>query len=107
MKAFFGVGTYKGWKDCNRVTHNIYHVGYIEIYHHVILSIPEDSANNFAFLYFTALGPEVFIRFLDNDTTKRYKMYLNRLGLIKVESGGVNMMLKTGMEVAQYYTIFN
>ena len=29
------------------------------------------------------------------------------LGATKVESGGVSMMLKTGMKVSQYYTVFN
>ena len=33
-------------------------------------------------------------------------MSLNGLGVTRGESGGVSMMLKTGMEVAQYYSVF-
>ena len=38
---------------------------------------------------------------LDKDTTTRDKNSLNNLGITKVEFGGVSMMLKTVMEVAQ------
>ena len=44
---------------------------------------------------------------LENDTTKTDKIHLNGLGMTKGESGDVSMMLKTVMEVAQYYTVFN
>ena len=44
---------------------------------------------------------------LENDTKTREKNYLNGLNMKKVESGGVSIILKTGTEVAQYYTIFN
>ena len=44
---------------------------------------------------------------LDNNTKTRYNSYLNGLGMKKGEYGGVSMMLKTGMEVDQDYTIFN
>ena len=40
---------------------------------------------------------------LDINTTTREKSHLNGLG----ESGGVSMMLKTVIEVAQDYTVFN
>ena len=42
-----------------------------------------------------------------NGTTTRDKISLNGLCTTKGESGGVSMMLKTGMEVPQNYTIFN
>ena len=51
--------------------------------------------------------PETLRGFLGNDTKTREKNYLNGLGMTKGESGGVSMMLKTGMEVAQEYTVFN
>ena len=35
------------------------------------------------------------------------KIPLHGLGTTKVKSGGVSMMLKTGTEMAQYYTVFN
>ena len=44
---------------------------------------------------------------LDNDTTTRDKIYLNGLGITIDESGGVSVILKTGMEVEKYYTVFN
>ena len=34
------------------------------------------------------------------------KIPLNGLGTTKGKAGGLSMMLKTGMEVAQYYTVF-
>ena len=43
---------------------------------------------------------------LDNDITTRDKSHLNGLGMKKVESGGLSMMMKSGMEVYQYYTVF-
>ena len=44
---------------------------------------------------------------LDNDITTRDKSHLNGLGTTKFESGVVSMMLKTGMELAQDYTVSN
>ena len=44
---------------------------------------------------------------LDNDTTPRYKTPLNGLWTKKGKYGGESMMLKTVMEVAQYYIVFN
>ena len=44
---------------------------------------------------------------LENDTKNRCKMILNALGNTNGESGGVSMMLKTGIEVDQDYSFFN
>ena len=44
---------------------------------------------------------------IDNYTTTRNKIFSNGLGATKGQSGDVSMMLKTGMEVAQGYTVFN
>ena len=44
---------------------------------------------------------------LDNDTTTRNKIYLNGLGITNGEYLGVSMMLKTRIELAQDYTVFN
>ena len=46
-------------------------------------------------------------KLLENDNTPRCKISLNGLGMKKAKSGGTSMMLKTGMELAQDYTIFN
>ena len=67
----------------------------------------EDAAKQFAFPNFTTPVPGTLRKVLDNDTTTRDKFYLNGLGMKKGESGGVSIMFKTGMEVAQYYTVFN
>ena len=56
---------------------------------------------------FTTPVPGTLREVLDNDTTTRDKSYLNGLNMTKGESGGVSMMLKTGMEVAQHYNVFN
>ena len=44
---------------------------------------------------------------LDKDTTAREKVSLNGLGMKKGQFEGVSMMLKTGMKVAQDYTVFD
>ena len=44
---------------------------------------------------------------LGNDISPRYKISLNGLGITKVKSGGFSIMLKTGLEVDQDYTVFN
>ena len=44
---------------------------------------------------------------IDNDTATRSKIHLKVLWATKCESGGVAMMRKTGIKVAQDYTIFN
>ena len=67
----------------------------------------EDAAKQFAFPNFTTPVPGTLRKVLDNDTTTRDKFYLNGLGMKKGESGGVSIMLKTGMELVQYYTVFS
>ena len=44
---------------------------------------------------------------LDNGITPRYKISLNGLGMKKGKSRDLSMMLKIGMEMAQYYTVLN
>ena len=51
--------------------------------------------------------PGTLREFHDNDTTPIYNIYLNELGTTKGTSGGTSMMLGKGLEVAQYYTVFN
>ena len=62
---------------------------------------------HFALPNFTTPVPGMLREVLDNDTTPRYKTPLNGLWTKKGKYGGESMMLKTVMEVAQYYTIFN
>ena len=38
---------------------------------------------------------------LENEIAPREKISLNGLGITKVKTGGLSMMLKTGLEVAQ------
>ena len=65
--------------------------------------MPEEMSNHFAFPDFATPVSGTLREVLDNDTTTREKSYLNGLVMKKV----VSMMLKIGMEVAQYYTVFN
>ena len=44
---------------------------------------------------------------IGNDTTARDKPPLKGLGVTKGEYGDVDIMLKTGMKVAQDYSVFN
>ena len=44
---------------------------------------------------------------IENDITTRDKTSLHGLEMKKGKYGGASIMLKTGMEVAQYCTIFN
>ena len=69
--------------------------------------IPEDVASPYAFPNFSTLVSGMLREVLDNDNTTRDIFLLNGSGITKGKSGGVSMMLKTGMEVAQYYTILN
>ena len=69
--------------------------------------MPEDVAKHFFFPNFTTPVPGTVREVIDNDTTKRAKIYLNGLDMTKGESGSAYMMIKTGMVVAQYYTVFN
>ena len=67
----------------------------------------EESAKHFDFPTFINPVLEILSELLVNDTKTGYKISLNGLGMTKVKSGGVSMMLKTGTEVAQDYTFFN
>ena len=97
----------RGWKDYQGVIHNNYHGGKVETDHHVILLIPEDMAKHFSVPNFTAIIPGTLREVLDNDIASREKISLNGLGIIKGKYVGLSMMLKTGLEVAQDYTVFN
>ena len=44
---------------------------------------------------------------LDNELEPRDKISLNELVMTKCKARGLSMMLKTGMEVAQDYTVLN
>ena len=44
---------------------------------------------------------------IENDITTRDKNSLHGLEMKKGKYGGASIMLKTGMEVAQVYTVFN
>ena len=67
----------------------------------------EDAEKNFVLPNFTTPVPGTLMEVLDNDNTTREKINLKGLGTTKVEYGGVFMMLKTGMVVAQDYMILN
>ena len=69
--------------------------------------IPEDIAEHFALTNNTTPVIGTLREVLDNDTKPIDKIYLNGLGTTEGKSGGASIMLKTGMEVAQYYTVFN
>ena len=69
--------------------------------------MPEDMAKYFVFPNFSTPVPGTLREVLDNNNTKRDKSYLNSLRMKKSESGGVYMMIKTGTELSQYYTVFN
>ena len=105
---FFSSGiTHKEWKDYQGIVHNTYHGENIETDHHVICLMPEDSEKHFVLPNFIIPVPGTLRGVLDNNATTRDKSYLNGLNMTKGESGGVSMMLKTGMEVAQHYYVFN
>ena len=61
----------------------------------------EDAAKQFAFPNFTTPVLWTVRGVLGNNITPREKFYLNGLGTIKGEYGGVSMVMKTGMEVDQ------
>ena len=69
--------------------------------------MPDDMADHFVLPNFTTALPGMLREVLENYTTTRDKNFFNGLGMKKVESGGTSMMLKTGMEVSQDYTVFN
>ena len=45
--------------------------------------------------------------FIDNYTTTRDKIFFSELEVTNVKSGGVSMILKTGIEGAHYYNVFD
>ena len=107
MKELSGIiNIQRGWKYYQGFIHNTYHGGNIETYRHVIFLMPEDISNHIVFHKFTPPVSSTLREILDNDTTTRDKISLKVLGMAKVESGGVFMMMKTVMKVAQGYTIF-
>ena len=66
--------------------------------------MPEDVAKHFLFPNFTTPIPRMLREILENDMAPRDKISLDGLGMIKGKSGGLSMLLNTGMEVAQHYT---
>ena len=107
LKELSSVVSHKGLKYYQGVINKTYHGGNIGIDHHVICLIPEDATNNFLLSNFTIPESGTLKEVLDNETTKRDNTPLNGLGMTKGKYRGVSVMLKTGMEVAQYFTIFN
>ena len=69
--------------------------------------MPEEVTKQFAFHNFTTPVTGTPREVIDNDTTPRDNIFLNVLGVKKCKSGGASMMMKTGMEVYQDYTVFN
>ena len=69
--------------------------------------MPEDMVKNFAFPNFTTPMPGTLMEFLDNDIVPREEISLNGIGIIKGKAEGLSIMLKTGMQVSQHYTVFN
>ena len=67
----------------------------------------EEVAKHFAFHNLTTPVTGTLREVLDNYTTPIYNIFLNGLGIKKCKSGGASMMMKTGMEVYQDYTVFN
>ena len=67
----------------------------------------EDVEKHFVLPNFNTPETGTLREVLDNDNTTREKNYLNGLGMTKGESGGISIMLKTVIEVAQDYTVFN
>ena len=108
MKEFYvNINIQRVWKDYQGVIHKTYHGGNIEIDHHVICSMSEDVVKHFALPNFTTLIPGTIREVLDNGIVPRDKISLNGLGIIKGKAGCLSMMLKTGLEVAQDYTVFS
>ena len=61
----------------------------------------------FAFPHFFTPVSGALGEVLDNETTTIDNIHLNGLRMTKVEFGGVSTVMKTLMEVAQYYTVLN
>ena len=81
-------GIIKGWFS------KTYHGVKIELDSYAIFLIPEEVVNNFDLPSFTVLGTGTLRGAMDNDTTTRYKISKNGLGMIKYESGSISKMLK-------------
>ena len=64
-------------------------------------------AKHFALPNFTTPDPGILGEVLYNDTTTRDKISIIGLGMTKGKSGGASIILKTLMEVAQYYTVLD
>ena len=67
----------------------------------------EDVAKHFAFTNFITPILGMLREVLDNVIKPREKISFNGLGITKGKYGGLPMRLKTGLEVAQDYTVFN
>ena len=68
--------------------------------------MPEDVAKHFAFPNFTTPIPGTLREVIDNEIIPGYKITLNGLGMKKGKSICLSIMLKKGMEVARYCTVF-
>ena len=69
--------------------------------------MPEDLSRQFMLPNLTTPVLVMLRKVLENDTTTKDKIFLNGLGMKKGKSIGTSIMLKTVMEVAQYYNFFN
>ena len=108
VKEFSGsINIHRGWKDYQGSIHNTYHGGHIETYHRVRFSIAEDVEKHFLFPSSITPMKGTLREVLYSDITPGDKISLNGLGMAKDKSRGLSMMLRIGMEVAQYYTVFN
>ena len=65
----------------------------------------EEVEKHSALPNFATPMPGTLREVLDNDIIPRDRITLNWLGMTKGESGGLSMMPKTRMEVAQDYTV--
>ena len=107
LKSFSSGSSHKEWKYYQVIIHNTYQGGNVETGHHVICPMPEEATKHFTFPNYTTPVPGTLRCLLYNNTTTRDKISFNGLWMTKVESGVVSMLMKTGMEVSQYYTVFN
>ena len=67
--------------------------------------IPEDNVNHFSFPKFITPVASTLREVLDNEITTRDKISLNGLGTSNGKFVRVSMMLKTGIKMAQDYTV--
>ena len=106
-KLSVSINIQRGWKDYQGVIHNTYHGGNIGTENHVVFSIPEDVARQFLFPNFATPMPGTLRGVIYNDIAPIDKISLNGLGMTKDKAGVLSIILKIGMEVAQYYTVLN